>query len=139
MSSGTHPLSSGVNGVTRGLVAQFLVGVALATFGEFDPDAASQSISHNIFFGLHVLIALSLVVGALILWFQARSLGVASLKGRASAGLASVVLALVGGVMIMGSSDFEHLSIFVMSVGFILALLIYGYWAVELSLAGKKS
>jgi hypothetical protein len=123
-------LTKGLQGMGRGLVAEFIIGVVLATYAAYDSElgAGGQSKLHYIVFGLHVLIAVTLLIGSgYILTLALKTKQVAD-KQNGWIGFLSVLIALVGGVVIVAKPDLESLGIVVMSLGFIVALVVYGRW-----------
>jgi hypothetical protein len=119
-------LTKGLQGMGRGLVAEFIIGVVLATYAAYDSElgAGGQSKLHYIVFGLHVTL---LIGSGYILTLALKTKQVAD-KQNGWIGFLSVLIALVGGVVIVAKPDLESLGIVVMSLGFIVALVVYGRW-----------
>src|SRR4051794_7151273 len=86
-----------LTGLLRGLTAQFILGLVLATLASFDPEAdKTPSVGHIVILSLHVLIALVLLVGAIWLATGAK---VGDQKHIARYGLVAIVVAVLSGVL----------------------------------------
>jgi hypothetical protein len=127
-------LFNSLQGISRGLIVQFVLGVILATYAAFNPELAGnkQAPIHYIFLALHVLVALTLVLGSVYIVVLATKSAKAGWKKQAWIGLVAIWIAFAGGTMIF-SPDLETTAIFVMSLGFIVALVDYGsmYFALK--------
>lgn len=103
------------------LVAQFLLGMGVNLIGLPDETSGGAKKATQIFLGLHVLISLGLLIGAILCVVFAIKAGV--FKKLAQAGAAGVVITITAGVLTMatGSNWWSYL----MAVGFMASLLAY--------------
>ena len=112
------------------LILEYILGMYTALFVEFpdslvDGNAWIWSMSQSAIIMAHILLGTLLLVGSIL----ALGLGIAS-KGKAAiytsiAGLAAVVIAYLGGSVFLANIQAGSYS-FVMSLGFLAALLAYG-------------
>lgn len=119
-----------VRGVRHSLIAQFALGIGLATYAgaEHELDMAHQPVANMIVLSLHVLLALIMLVAAFRVWWLARQ-GTDKRQTQVShQGLAMVGLAVVGGSLTQ-VEVYENLGIVLMSLGFIVAFVIYSRWS----------
>lgn len=102
------------------LVTQFLLGMGVNLIG--DPSGGLARATKGVLLGLHVLVAIGLVVGA----FQIASLtrDLPAFNRLARGGGASIGLALLGGILNLTlKNDWWS---FLMAIGFIAAVVIFG-------------
>jgi hypothetical protein len=106
------------------LSIQFLLGMAVNLLGE--PESSLAKASKGILLGLHVLIALGLLVGASLTMHFALKAGGQILRTTRLA-TAGVGLALVAGVLtVMVKGSWSDAWSYAMAVGFLVALVFYG-------------
>lgn len=117
-------LEGRLQGMVSMLSIQFLLGLALATVADYDPDThTGNHAAHQVLLGLHVLVAVGILVGAVQMVLGTKK-GAPRLSGLAIGGLVAVVVAFAAGAVRL-SVDNEWLT-FIMGVGFIAAVGIYG-------------
>lgn len=109
------------------LVAIFILGMAVNLVGVPDKDA---SVVHNIFSGifiaLHVLTAIGILVTATQLMRLSADLQKSEVK-RLARGFGAVGIAFFAGITTMVvPSPWSEIASFIMAVGFIAALILYG-------------
>lgn len=106
-----------------GLSAQFLFGMAISLIGQPSETTGVAHAAGNVLLGLHVLVALALVIGAVGVVRAAR--GGRDREWRlARWGAAAIVLTFGAGVATLSTKN-DWLS-YTMAVGFIVSLLLYG-------------
>jgi len=102
------------------LVAQFLLGMGVNLIG--DPNGGLARAAQRVLLGLHVLVSIGLVVGAFLTVRIAHEL--TSYSRLARIGGASIGIALLAGILNLAfKSDWWS---FLMSIGFISAVVCYG-------------
>ena len=104
------------------LAAAFLVGMGITLIGLPDEVDGAAKISSQILIGLHILIAVGLAVTSLRILRPAHAL--AGARPLTAAGAVVIWLTIVVGVITMGTNN-PWLS-YLMAVGFIAAVLVYG-------------
>lgn len=103
------------------LIADAILGVALATFINFNP--SKHSSSQDAVLGLHILIAIGIIVGGIVqvvASFRAKFLRLPVSVGF----LSSTVAFAAGGISADSGND---VAVFIMAVCFIIALCAYGF------------
>ena len=105
------------------LVAIFLLGMAVALIG--DREATWAKVSKGILLGLHVLVAIGLIVGAILTMRIVMKLGGKLLRTARVASL-GVGVGVIGGLLTLGA-PWGDLWSYVMAVGFIVAFLFNGF------------
>jgi hypothetical protein len=111
------------------LIAEFVLGMLVNLFAltPDDPGYAAESIFIKLFFPLHGIVGLILVVLSIAIFYFAVNLGKESIKKFAMYGLISVLVAAGAGLAtIILKDNASEIGSFVMSVGFIAALVSYG-------------
>jgi hypothetical protein len=113
------------------LVAQFLLGMGVNLIG--NPESKVSKAIDGIFLGLHVLLAIGLVIVAIFTVRTAFKLG-GQWPRLTRIGASGVGLAFIGGIGTMASSGAvsSWLS-YLMSIGFILAFVGYSFLFAKLS------
>jgi len=132
---GVHPVTSNVHtrpeveevrrqaiGMEAMLAAAFLAGMGITLIGLPDEVEGAARTSSQVLIGLHVLIALGLAVASLRILGPAR--GLAGARPLTVAGAVTIWLTIVAGIVTM-ATDNSWLS-YLMAVGFIAAVLVYG-------------
>ncbi len=121
-------LSMRARGLVMGLAVEFLLGMAVNLIGLPEETTGFAKTATTIILGLHVLIGIGLLVGAIFMVRIALT-GVPELGGMAWAGLALIVITFLAGVLtlVMHSDWWSYL----MAVGFIAAFLLYGFMFVR--------
>lgn len=104
-----------LRGMVTGMVLVFFLGLTMMTFADDDTR------SHGLFLGLHIILGIGLLIGALLL------LRAKQRRGLAIWGLIGIVGAFTGGIMHINDAAPE-LGTFIMATGFMLAFLVYGWW-----------
>lgn len=118
-----------------GLSAQFLFGMAISLIG---PPSETTGVAHaasNVLLGLHVLVAVVLVMGAIGVVRAAR--GIDQQRRLAYWGAAAIVLTFGAGVATLITRN-DWLS-YTMAVGFIVSLLVYGGLLIPATSASAQS
>jgi hypothetical protein len=105
-----------------GLSAQFLFGMAIALIGQPSETTGVAHTASNVLLGLHVLVAVVLVIGAIGVVRAARTSGDGQ-RRLAHWGATAIVLTFGAGVATVITKN-DWLS-YTMAVGFIASLLIY--------------
>jgi lysylphosphatidylglycerol synthetase-like protein (DUF2156 family) len=118
-----------------GLSAQFLFGMAISLIGQPSETTGVAHAASNVLLGLHVLVAVVLVIGAVGVVRAAR--GSERKRRLAHWGAAAIVLTFGAGVATLITRN-DWLS-YTMAVGFIVSLLIYGGLLVQASSAATQS
>ncbi len=116
------------------LVAQFVIGMAVNLFSVFPSSNSANSADQTIVQGIigtgpglviHAITGLAiLALSGTTVYFSIRT-RVSRVMALAALGLASVILALIGGVSFVLSSFENNLDSFLMALGFILAITSY--------------
>lgn len=122
-------LQKALRGISDALLLQFVLGTILATYAAFNDELPvdKQALLHYVFLGLHVLIALTLVIGSIVMLILAIKSQDKRNKKLAWGGMLAILIACVGGVLVFVPS-LENTGNFVMSLAFIVALVDYGSW-----------
>jgi uncharacterized membrane protein YfcA len=110
-----------VRGLAIGLVVEFLLGVLLVTVADTNDQATQQSLAHNVILGLHVLIAVGLLVGSIA---QALPKQEAWRRRRLMLAAGCIIGAFLGGVWAVSLPGADW-GVLVMALGFMAALLVY--------------
>jgi hypothetical protein len=117
-------LSNRVRGQLAMLIVMFLLGMAVNLLGE--PESALGKATHGILLGLHVLVAIGIIVGASIVMSKAVKVGGAILR-TARFATAGVGTAFVGGVLTLAvKGGWSDVWSYVMAVGFLVGFVFYG-------------
>jgi heme A synthase len=106
-----------------GLALIFLLGMAVNLIGGPSQTSGAAHLASNVFLAVHVLIALGLLIGAVLLLRAAARLD-RRRRNRAIAGAAAIAVAIAGGILTVITSN--NWWSYAMAVGFIAALLAYG-------------
>jgi hypothetical protein len=117
------------------LVAQFLLGMAVALIG--DREETWAKVSKDILLGLHVLVAIGLIVGVILTMRLAVHLS-AKLQRTARVAALGVGVGVIGGILTL-SAPWGDLWSFVMAVGFIVAFLFNGFLYLQTVSAAARS
>jgi hypothetical protein len=104
------------------LIAQFLLGMAVNLIGE--PESTIAKASHGILLGLHVLVAVGLVVGASLIMHTALKLGGRYLR-VARLGVAGIGAGFLAGILTLVAPGGDWWS-YLMSAAFIWAFAFFG-------------
>jgi hypothetical protein len=114
-----------------GLSVQFLLGMAVALIGQPSQTTGAAQAASNVLLGLHVLVAIALVAGAVMVIRAARGSGERQ-RRAAHWGAIMIGLTFVTGVVTMITENGWWS--YAMAAGFIAALLLYG----SLLVAGQR-
>ena len=106
-----------------GLSAQFLLGMAVSLIGQPSQTTGAARTVSTVLLGLHVLVAIGMVAGAVMVIRAARSGGERP-RQLARWGAILIGLTFVAGVLTMITKN-DWLS-YAMAAGFIASLLLYG-------------
>ena len=110
------------------LTILFLLGMGVNLIGRPDENSGAAKVVTSIALGLHILVAIGLlVVAALCLW-RSGELAPAA-RSLAQTGGILIVVSIVAGVLTM-TTDSKWWS-YLMAVGFIASLLVYGRLLVQ--------
>ncbi len=123
-------------GLIYGLAVQFILGMGLNILGEPDESTPIMLaiLSHGILI-LHALTAIAVIFGAILLVHSIRSTAV---KDRlAITGLVGISIAAVAGGLTTSGPGEEFWS-FMMSLGFILALVVYALFLSKITAVISK-
>lgn len=105
--------------------AQFLLGLALATVADYDASTHTGNHAiHQFVLGLHMLLALGLVIGSIAILAAARKF-VQQQIVPAVVGLIAILVSVVCGIGTLMFDSHEWYTFF-MGAGFIVAISIYG-------------
>ena len=104
-----------------GLSLTFLLGMGVNLIGLPSETNGSANTTTTILLGLHILIGLGLVLGAVFAFVKARK---TTFKSHALIGLISIALTFIAGAMTVSTKS--NWWSYAMSVGFISDLWIYG-------------
>ena len=106
-----------------GLAAQFLLGMALSLTGQPSETTGAARIASTVLLAVHVLIALGLAAGAVMV-IRAAAGGAAQQRRLAWWGGAAIVVTIAAGVLttITRTSGWSY----AMAAGFVVALGLYG-------------
>jgi predicted Na+-dependent transporter len=110
-----------LTGLSVALIVEFLLGVALTTVINYNPDA--QNTVQTVVLIAHIVVGVGIVIGA-VAWL------VTSMRQRVLRGLSVVGLLSVLGAFASGSASARtgsSVEVFVMAILFIVAFVIYGY------------
>ena len=118
------------------LGVQFIAGVGLATIADVNPDAKEQSLLHNIFLLMHVLIALGLLIGAIRLFVAVQGVKQKPWNWVGISGLGSIIVALGGGVLTI-TGPWNEVFAFIMGLGYIGAVTAYVFGLISLPTKSK--
>lgn len=111
------------------LIAEFVLGMLVNLFAltPDDPGYATESIFIKLFFPLHGIVGLILVVLSIAIFYFAIRLGKENIKKFATLGLISIFVAAGAGIAtIILKDNASEIGSFVMSLGFIAAFVSYG-------------
>ncbi len=109
-----------LGGLMGNLVVVFILGVALSTVVNYQPD--KHSVVQTTILILHIVAAIGVLAqGITRLVFAVRW---KKLVGLSVVGLASIVIALISGSASAGTGD--NWAVFIMAMGFIAAFAAYG-------------
>ncbi len=124
-SRATRALAGRLQGILGAMSAEFLLGLALATVADYDAEAhTGNHVVHQAVLGLHVLLALGILVGATMLVVMTKKL-LPKQFGAAVVGLVAVLVAIVCGMATLAVDSHEWFT-FGMGTGFIVAIGVYG-------------
>ena len=126
-----------LRGMMAALVIEFITGVTLGTFWAYDPTVTTQSRAVSIILGIHILLAIGLIIGSITALFGAIKTKAAKLK-TILLGFICILGAAVSGSVVVNTSH-QNLGIFLMAMFFLAALLIYGRWLGEVMNTLKKN
>ena len=106
-----------------GLAAQFLLGMALSLVGQPSETTGGARIASTVLLAVHVLIALGLAAGAVMV-IRAAAGGAAQQRRLAWWGAAAIAVTIAAGVLttITGSNGWSY----AMAAGFVASLGLYG-------------
>jgi hypothetical protein len=117
------------------LTLQFLLGMAVNLLGE--PEAGAGQVLRGIFLGLHVLVAVGMLVGAGLVMMLAVKAGGKILR-TARVASAGVGIAVLGGILTL-TGPWNDLWSYLMALGFLAAFVFYGLLYVQVLVAkGRK-
>lgn len=109
------------------LILQYALGMYLAMFGH--EEAAGRNLFEYIIFTAHVLVGVGLLVGGVKIFLIAKKSGNKLWRSLGHYGLASIGLALIGGILVvLLSDDAAELSSLLMAFSFLAAFGVYGYF-----------
>jgi len=120
-------LEKSLKGIQIGLVLEFVLGLAMGTIAPYD--AASNELPsplHNGLLVAHVVVAFALLIGAVLIMVHATKRPGRRWTIIGWSGLGCVIAALAGGVLTI-TTPWSDFFIFIMGLGFIIALVMYAY------------
>lgn len=117
----TEKLSKGARGQLAKLITQFLLGMAVNLIGLPSETTGIAKIASASALGLHVLVALGLLISAIVIIRQARDTKYVRL---AWSGGALIVATIVVGILTIAFNN--NWWSYIMAVGFIASFLSYG-------------
>jgi len=117
------------------LVSIFLLGMAVALIG--DRAATWAKVLKGILLGLHVLVAIGLIVGGILAFRIALRLGGKLARTARVAGM-GVGVGVIGGILTL-TPPWGDLWSYLMAVGFIVALLFNGFLYLQTVSAAARS
>ena len=121
---GRAMLERQLQGLLGGLSTQFLLGLALATVADYDPDThTGNHAAHQTLLVLHIVVAVGILIGSIVLVAAVKKQA-PRLLGMTSVGLAAILVS-IGTGMARLSVDNEWLT-FLMGAGFVVAIGVYG-------------
>ena len=117
------------------LSAQFLLGMAVALFGQPSETTGAAHAVSTVLLGLHILVAVALGAGAVLVMRAARTLG-KSARRRANGGAVLIGITFAAGVLTaITKNDWWS---YAMAVGFLGSLLLYGGLLVQAPRAAQQ-
>lgn len=122
-------LKKSVRWMLLSLTAEFVLGMLVNLFAvpPDDPGYITEPIFVKILFPLHGINGIILVILAIFILFLVIKLGRKNLKKFAIYGLISILIAALGGIAtITLKENASEIASFIMSLGFIAALLSFG-------------
>lgn len=117
----------GLFGLMGALILDAILGIALSTLINFDP--SKHSAVQDIFLGLHMVIAVGIIIGGIVQLVV--SIRTHMLRLSITIGFLSSLVAFVAGGI--SADKGNNVAVFVMAVCFIIALAAYGYSQTQLS------
>jgi hypothetical protein len=112
------------------------VGIGLGTYWPYDASVTTQTTAVNIALGIHMVLAIALLFGAIAALVGAIRSKSGFTQSAATIGLFSILGAAAGGSMVTNGGS-QNTGIFLMSVFFLVAFVVYGRWLLEVT-SGQK-
>jgi hypothetical protein len=132
--AGLGPLLGRVRAQLAMLFTQFLLGMAVNLIGEREETWAK--VSKGILLGLHVLVAIGLIVGTVLTIRLASHIG-GRIQRTLRVATYGIGVAVIGGILTQ-FAPWSDLWSFFMALGFIVAFAFYGFTYFQILSGGKK-